>query len=337
MKEKDDRQGGPAGANRGGGRSEVAAGAAEGADYTIWVKGLRKQFGDHVAVDGIDLAVKKGEIFGFLGPNGAGKSTTIRMLCGLLQPSGGEGRVAGFDLGREAEQIKRVIGYMSQHFGLYADLTVEENIEFYSGVYLGKKCREVTERLIEELGLGRYRKFLAGQLSGGWKQRLALACAISHSPKILFLDEPTAGIDPMSRRSLWDLLYEKAEQGVTLFVTTHYMDEAEHCHRLGFIMQGKITALASPSEIKSRQMRGEVVALRSANNPAAYRLLKDRPELIDVNVYGDTIHLVVPSAEEILPQLRSWLSAGGVKVVELLQVEPTIEDVFVALSKENGA
>jgi len=302
--------------------------------YTIWVEGLRKEFGNLVAVAGINLSIKKGEIFGFLGPNGSGKSTTIRMLCGLLQPTAGEGRVAGYDLRKEPEMIKRVIGYMSQHFGLYADLTVEENIEFYSGIYLGRKSREVKERVTEELGLGRYRKFLAGQLSGGWKQRLALACAISHSPQILFLDEPTAGIDPMSRRTLWDLLYEKADQGVTLFVTTHYMDEAEHCHRLGFIMEGRLTACASPTEIKSKEMRGEVVTLRSSDNTHAYRHLKDRPELIDVNVYGDTIHLVAESAEKTISLVKKLLSEAGIEVHEIVRTDPTIEDVFVALSKE---
>lgn len=303
-------------------------------ENTISVHGLSKVFGDHAAVDRIDLEIRKGEIFGFLGPNGSGKSTTIRMLCGLLQPTAGEGRVAGFDLRKEPEQIKRVIGYMSQHFGLYSDLTVEENIEFYSGIYLGRKSREVKEKVTEELGLGRYRKFLAGQLSGGWKQRLALACAISHSPKILFLDEPTAGIDPMSRRTLWDLLYEKADQGVTLFVTTHYMDEAEHCHRLGFIMEGRLTACAAPTEIKSREMRGEVLTLRSANNTLAYRALKDRAELVDVNVYGDTIHLVAASADQTMPLVHQWLGEVGVGVHELVRSDPTIEDVFVSLSKE---
>lgn len=308
--------------------------ASDGDRLAIEVRGLRKQFGDHVAVDGLDLAVQRGEIFGFLGPNGAGKSTTIRMLCGLLKPSAGQGRVAGFDVISEAESIKKVIGYMSQHFGLYSDLTVEENLEFYSGIYLGRRSREVRERVIEEMGLARYRKFLAGQLSGGWKQRLALACAISHSPRVLFLDEPTAGIDPMSRRTLWDLLYEKAAQGVTLFVTTHYMDEAEHCHRLGFIMNGKLTVCASPSEIKSKKMKGEVVNLRTGDNTRAYAALKDRPEFIDVNVYGDALHLVAGSAGETLELVKSLLGERGVEILELRPAEPTIEDVFVALSKE---
>jgi ABC-2 type transport system ATP-binding protein len=256
------------------------------------------------------------------------------MLCGLLVPTAGEGQVAGFDIRRESEKIKRVIGYMSQHFGLYTDLTVEENIEFYSGIYLGRRSQDVLERVIEEMGLTRYRKFLAGQLSGGWKQRLALACAISHQPAILFLDEPTAGIDPMSRRTLWDILYEKANQGVTLFVTTHYMDEAEHCHRLGFIMEGLLTACATPSEIKSREMRGEVVILRTDNNPAAYGALRNLPELVDVNVYGDSIHLVAASAERAIARVNEIMSQAGLEVLELKRIEPTIEDVFVSLSKE---
>jgi ABC-2 type transport system ATP-binding protein len=305
--------------------------------YAIQVKGLSKHFGDHVAVNAIDLEVKEGEIFGFLGPNGAGKSTTIRMLCGLLQPSGGSGHVAGNDIIREPEKIKRVIGYMSQHFGLYADLTVEENVEFYSGIYLGRRSKEVKEKVIADLGLSRYRKFLAGNLSGGWKQRLALACAISHSPKILFLDEPTAGIDPMSRRTLWDLLYEMADRGVTLFVTTHYMDEAEHCHRLGFIMEGMLTACATPQRIKTEKMRGEVITLRSGNNTQAYAALRDLEGLVDVNVYGDSIHLVARSAEEAAPRVRGALAEAGVEVHELIRTEPTIEDVFVSLSKEAAA
>ncbi|HUT54193.1 MAG TPA: ABC transporter ATP-binding protein [bacterium] len=305
--------------------------------YAIQVKGLSKHFGDLVAVNGLDLEVREGEIFGFLGPNGSGKSTTIRMLCGLLQPTAGSGQVAGNDIIREPEKIKRVIGYMSQHFGLYADLTVEENVEFYSGIYLGKRSREVKEKVIADLGLTRYRKFLAGNLSGGWKQRLALACAISHRPKILFLDEPTAGIDPMSRRTLWDLLYEMAERGVTLFVTTHYMDEAEHCHRLGFIMEGMLTACATPQQIKTQQMRGEVIMLRSGNNTEAYAALKDVEGLIDVNVYGDSIHLVAGSADEASPLVRRALEAAGVEVHELTRTEPTIEDVFVSLSKVAAA
>jgi ABC-2 type transport system ATP-binding protein len=300
----------------------------------ISVKGLRKEFGDHVAVKSLDLDVKKGEIFGFLGPNGAGKSTTIRMLCGLLLPTAGEGRVAGFDVLKESESIKKVIGYMSQHFGLYTDLTVEENLEFYSGIYIGKKSRDVIEKVIDDLGLSRYRKFLAGQLSGGWKQRLALACAITHRPVILFLDEPTAGIDPMSRRTLWDLLYEMADQGVTLFVTTHYMDEAEHCHRLGFIMEGELTACARPQEIKTEKMKGEVVTLRTSSNTHAYAVLNDLPELIDVNVYGDSIHLVTRSAGEAVSLVKDVLSQEGVEILEINRADPTIEDVFVSLSKE---
>jgi len=303
-------------------------------DYAIDVHELRKSFGDHAAVDGIDLSVSKGEIFGFLGPNGAGKSTTIRMLCGLLQPTSGEGHVAGHDIIREPENIKKVIGYMSQHFGLYTDLTVEENIEFYSGIYLGRRSKEIKEQMIEEMGLAKYRKFLAGRLSGGWKQRLALACAISHSPRVLFLDEPTAGIDPMSRRTLWDFLYEKSEQGVTLFVTTHYMDEAEYCHRLGFIMDGKLTACAAPNEIKRHRMKGDVITLRCSNNTAAFEALKGSPLLIDVNVYGDSIHLVAGSADRAMDSVRRALSESGIEVLEMRESEPTIEDVFVSLSKE---
>ncbi len=300
----------------------------------IDVRELRKEFSGVAAVKDVDLQIKTGEIFGFLGPNGAGKSTTIRMLCGILVPTSGHGTVAGYDVLRESEKIKKVIGYMSQHFGLYQDLTVEENIDFYSSIYLGRSARDIRNQLIEDMGLIRYRKYLAGALSGGWKQRLALACAISHKPKVLFLDEPTAGIDPLSRRVLWDILYQMASEGVTLFVTTHYMDEAEHCHRLGFIMDGVIKAMASPQEIKNKKMKGEVVLLRCADNRKAFELLKDLPDFRDVNIYGDSLHLVTGNAKDSIPEIQQLLETSSVTIQELRQIEATIEDVFVALGKE---
>jgi ABC-2 type transport system ATP-binding protein len=221
-------------------------------NYAVVVENLEKRFGRFVAVDHVSFKVKKGEIFGFLGPNGAGKSTTIRMLCGILSPSGGRGTVAGFDIYTQPEQIKANIGYMSQKFSLYQDLTVEENIDFFSGIYCipPEKKQQRKEWVIEMSGLAEHRHRPTAVLSGGWKQRLALGCAILHEPPILFLDEPTSGVDPISRRQFWDLIYELSGQGVTIFVTTHYMDEAEYCDRLGLIYRGELIALGSPHELK---------------------------------------------------------------------------------------
>ena len=232
-----------------------------GTDYAVTLTELSKQFGDFVAVDRLNLNVKRGEIFGFLGPNGAGKSTTIRMLCGILPPTSGSGTVAGFDIGRDAEEIKKNIGYMSQKFSLYDDLTVEENIDFYSGIYRipDAKKRERKEWVIGMAGLGEHRRSSTAILSGGWKQRLALGCAILHEPPIIFLDEPTSGVDPISRRNFWDLIYHLAGQGVTVFVTTHYMDEAEYCDRLGLIYRGELIALGTPEELKTREMTEEII------------------------------------------------------------------------------
>ncbi len=222
--------------------------------YAVVVDNLEKRFGRFVAVDRISFQVPKGEVFGFLGPNGAGKSTTIRMLCGILRPSGGSGTVAGFDIHTQPEQIKANIGYMSQKFSLYQDLTVEENIDFYSGIYRipPEKKRARKEWVIEMAGLAEHRRRPTAILSGGWKQRLALGCAILHEPPIIFLDEPTSGVDPISRRQFWDLIYELSGQGVTIFVTTHYMDEAEYCDRLGLIYRGELIALDTPRALKAK-------------------------------------------------------------------------------------
>ena len=214
-----------------------------------------------MAVDRVSFQVAKGEVFGFLGPNGAGKSTTIRMLCGILAPSGGSGTVAGFDIRTQPEQIKANIGYMSQKFSLYQDLTVEENIDFYSGIYCipAEKKRQRKEWVIEMSGLAEHRRQPTAILSGGWKQRLALGCAILHEPPIIFLDEPTSGVDPISRRQFWDLIYELSGQGVTVFVTTHYMDEAEYCDRLGLIYRGELIALGTPHALKTEMMKEDVL------------------------------------------------------------------------------
>ncbi len=228
----------------------------DGTEFTVETRDLVKRFGDFVAVDHVTLQVKRGEIFGFLGPNGAGKSTTIRILCGLLEPTSGTGTVAGFDAGTQSEQIKRNIGYMSQKFSLYDDLTVEENIDFFSGIYgVAKDLRAARKDYVLRMaGLTEKRKTMTALLAGGWKQRLALGCAILHEPPVLFLDEPTSGVDPIARRNFWDLIYQLSHAGHTVFVSTHYMDEAEYCHRIALMYSGRVIALGAPSELKNETM-----------------------------------------------------------------------------------
>lgn len=306
-------------------------------DNTIEVKDLTKKFGELVAVDHLNLTVKRGEIFGFLGPNGAGKSTTIRMLCGLLAPTQGGGKVGGYDIVKEPEEIKKVIGYMSQQFGLYTDLTIEENIDFYSRLYITdrKLALAMREEVIRQVELERYRHFLAAHLSGGWKQRLALACAIVHKPSILFLDEPTAGIDPVSRRTLWDILYDLASKGITLFVTTHYMEEAERCNNIGFIWKGRMVAYGTPLSIRQNLMKNEIINLRCHPLQEGFNLLKANSQIIDVNIYGDELHLVVEHAEPMIPEISQYLRERGISVLMIEKIEASIEDVFVALSRDD--
>jgi ABC-2 type transport system ATP-binding protein len=238
----------------------------------IDVHDLTRCFGDHVAVNHISFRVEQGEVFAFLGPNGSGKSTTIRMLCGILRPTSGEGRVLGYDIARDSEQIKQHIGYMSQQFSLYEDLTVRENLEFYASVYdLPRKRRASRiEDLIVMAGLNGRQHQLARQLSGGWKQRLALGCAIVHEPPLLFLDEPTAGVDPVSRRTFWTMIYELARQGITIFVTTHYLDEAEHVSRVAMIFDGVLRALAPPAELRRTSLNGKLLGARCARGHAVW-------------------------------------------------------------------
>ena len=254
--------------------NEIAAGGA----WAVEISDLVKTFGSFTAVDRISLTVNRGEIFGFLGPNGAGKSTTIRVLCGILTPTSGRGKVAGFDILTQAEKIKQNIGYMSQKFSLYEDLTVEENLNFYAGIYTipARLIPERKEWALKMAGLQEKRLTITRNLAGGWKQRLALGCAILHEPSILFLDEPTSGVDPLSRRQFWDLIYEMAGKGVTIFVTTHYMDEAEYCDRLALINQGKIIALGTPGELKSGQMPEDVWELETERLIEAMGFLKEK-------------------------------------------------------------
>ncbi len=300
---------------------------------SVAIKDLSRHFGDFIAVNKVNLEVKKGEIFGFLGPNGAGKSTTIRMLCGILTPTGGSGTVAGLDIIRDAEKIKAVIGYMSQKFSLYEDLTVEENIDFYSGIYRIPPDRKQKRKewVIGMAGLTQHRSSRTSVLSGGWKQRLALGCAILHEPPIIFLDEPTSGVDPISRRNFWDLIYRLAEEGVTVFVTTHYMDEAEYCDRLGLIYRGELIAMGSPGELKSGLMREEVVEAACDRPNEAMGLMEVLPGIKYAALFGRGLHVVVENAGRAIPMIEEKLSAGGIRVSRIGRIEPSLEDVFVSL------
>jgi len=299
----------------------------------VVVKELEKRFGNFVAVNRISFAVSKGEVFGFLGPNGAGKSTTIRMLCGILAPTGGTGTVAGFDVRTEAEQIKAHIGYMSQKFSLYEDLTVEENIDFYSGIYRipPEKKRERKEWVIEMAGLQEHRQARTAILSGGWKQRLALGCAILHEPPIIFLDEPTSGVDPISRRQFWDLIYELSGRGVTVFVTTHYMDEAEYCDRIALIYRGELVALGTPDELKTRLMQEEVLEVQCERPQDAMEEIEKVPGVREVALFGKGLHVVAEDGESVANAVRSLLGERGYGIARVEKISPSLEDVFVSL------
>src|SRR5262245_19836021 len=278
-------------------------------EIVVSVKNLVKRFGDFIAVNQISLDVTRGEIFGFLGPNGAGKSTTIRMLCGILNPTAGEGRVAGYDVFRQSEQIKSNIGYMSQRFSLYEDLSVEENIDFYSGIYkiAEEKKEQRKQWVIEMAGLQDHRHSKAGTLSVGWKQRLSLGCAILHEPPIVFLDEPTSGVDPLSRRRFWDLIYQMSEQGVTIFVTTHYMEEAEYCDRLALIYRGEMTAMGTPRELKTNLMKDQIVEIKSRNPQDLIEPLQKVNGVKEVALYGGGLHLVVENFDATQSALNTAL------------------------------
>jgi len=301
-------------------------------EYAVEVVNLTKRFDSFTAVDGITFNVREGEIFGFLGPNGAGKTTTIRMLLGLLRPTSGTATVLGYDIVRQSEEIRKRTGYMSQRFSLYNDLTVVENLDFYGRTY-GVRGRELAERkrfVLEMAGLlGRERE-LTRNLSGGWKQRLALGAAILHRPRILFLDEPTAGVDPVSRRDFWNLLYTLADEGTTIFVTTHYMDEAEHCHRLAFIHQGRIVAEGTPEEIKQEQMRGQVLEVDCDQPERALVILRALGRFEEVALYGAQVHAVAADAETLKPRVAQALTKEGITLYSLAVIPPSLEDVFIA-------
>ncbi len=310
----------------------------------ILVEELTKHFGSFTAVDHVSFSVDEGEIFGWLGPNGAGKTTTIRMLLGLIKPTSGKAAVLGYDPARETKIMQAQVGYMSQQFTLYNELTAEENIRFYGRVY-GLSAAELNQRqeeLLRMAGLLGHEKMLTGNLSGGWKQRLALGCAIVHRPRVVFLDEPTAGVDPINRREFWELIYSMAKEGVTVLVTTHYMDEAELCQRVGFISQGHLVALDSPARLKQTQMRGRVLEISS---PAADRVMSvlkaaqqngDLP-LDEVALYGAQIHAVIPADEGYRQAVHQTLEAADIPITSLEWIEPTLEDVFISAVSDRGA
>jgi ABC-2 type transport system ATP-binding protein len=305
---------------------------------SVIVRDLVKRFGTFTAVDRVSFSTHPGEVFGFLGPNGSGKSTTIRILCGLLRPTSGSARVAGFDVVRSAEQIRRRIGYMSQKFSLYDDLKVIENLRFYGGLYnvVGRQLEERIEWALTMAGLKGREESITGTLSGGWKQRLALGCAVLHRPPIIFLDEPTSGVDPASRRRFWELIQELSSQGVTVFVTTHYMDEAEYCNRLALIFRGRLIALGTPTELKLNSMNGDLLALEAAPLGRALDLIKTAAGVKDAAVFGNALHVVVDGAEQTMGKMRAALGAGGVEVRRLVRIRPSLEDAFVALTTREG-
>jgi ABC-2 type transport system ATP-binding protein len=307
-------------------------------EIIVDVSNLVKRFGDFTAVDSISFQVKRGEVFGFLGPNGAGKTTTIRMLCGLLNPTSGSGKVGGFDIFAQAEKIKENIGYMSQRFSLYQDLTVEENIDFYSGIYKvpQNKKKERKEWVLRMAGIENKRNSLTQELSGGWKQKLALGCALLHNPPILFLDEPTAGVDPISRRDFWDLIYQVSQNKTTVFVTTHYMDEAEHCDRVGLIYQGKIIALDTPQRLKAELMPEDILNLECEQSVQLDVLtwLQKEERVKEAALFGGGMHIVVNDAEKDLPHIKTLLENKNISIKSLKKITPSLEDVFVSLVEE---
>jgi ABC-2 type transport system ATP-binding protein len=304
--------------------------------HAVQTADLTKRFGDFTAVDGISFTVERGEIFGFLGPNGAGKTTTMRLLMGLLQPTAGVATVLGFDVTQETMEVRRRIGYMSQRFSLYNDLTVAENLNFFGGAYgvRGDKLQARKEAILRMAGLQGRERELAKNLAGGWRQRLALGCALLHEPEMLFLDEPTAGMDPISRREFWNLLYLLSSQGQTIFVTTHYMDEAEHCHRLSFIQRGQLVALGSPEEIKKEKMTGQVLEIDCGKADVAVQTLRSRGQFGEVVLYGALVHVVAEDVESFRPAIEQILVEAGLEVRAMQVIAPSLEDVFIASTRE---
>jgi ABC-2 type transport system ATP-binding protein len=303
----------------------------------ISVRSLTRRFGDFIAVDGVTFDVERGEIFGFLGPNGAGKTTTIRMLCGLLRPTGGEARVAGLDAARDAAALRSRIGYMSQSFSLYPDLAVLENIELFAGLYDVTGARFAARRdwVLDMAGLRGRERAATGDLPLGYKQRLALGCAVLHEPSILFLDEPTSGVDPLARRAFWDLIHELAATGTTVLVSTHYMEEAEYCNRLILMNRGRIIADGTPTALRAG-MTEPILEIATDNAPLAVEALAAAEGVIDAAMFGRHVHAVVDDAREAESLVRRLLESAGRRVDIVTRVPPSLEDVFVSLVRREG-
>ena len=308
-------------------------------EYAVTVENLEKRFGDFQAVNKVSFQVKRGEIFGFLGPNGAGKSTTMRMLCGIIVPTAGKASVIGFDVFLEAEQIKAHIGYMSQKFSLYEDLTVEENIDFYSGIYQIPKAEKKNRKdwVVKMSGLEEHRDSLTSILPGGWRQRLALGCALLHKPPVIFLDEPTSGVDPISRRNFWDLIYQLAAEGVTVFVTTHYMDEAEYCDRLAMIYRGELVAIGTPDELKVRYMSSDILNLECPDPFKMLQEVKGIPQIKEAALFGRGLHLSVEDAQAAVINIAADLQMRKIEYTRLEKIKPSLEDVFVSIIEERDS
>jgi len=306
-------------------------------DSAIEVSRLTKKFGRFTAVDDVSFAVRRGEIFGFLGANGAGKSTTIRMLCGLLPPTLGTALVDGFDIRTHPEDVKRSIGYMSQRFSLYDDLTVEQNIRFYGGIY-GLGGEEVDRRKEWVIGMADLRgreRALTGTLSGGWKQRLALGCAILHRPRIVFLDEPTGGVDPVSRRNFWELINTLSGEGITVLVTTHFLDEAEYCNDIILINAGRLIAGGSPVELKTENIKQPILEVACEPVVEALELIRVQPWAIETSVFGTVLHVMTSSEEEGKSRIRQVLDQKGILLHHIERIVPSLEDVFLYLLEQD--
>ncbi|MBI5837002.1 MAG: ABC transporter ATP-binding protein [Candidatus Eisenbacteria bacterium] len=298
---------------------------------------LTRRFGDFTAVDHVSFEVRAGEIFGFLGPNGAGKTTTIKMLTALLKPSSGRASVAGFDVARDAREIKRRVGYMSQLFSLYADLTVDENIAFFSGIYGVARERRAERRdwVVGMAGLAEHTRRLTGELPLGWKQRLALGCAVLHEPPVLFLDEPTSGVDPISRRSFWDLIGGMAEAGTTVFVSTHYMEEAEYCHRLALMNRGRLIALDTPAALRAA-MREPILEVRTDHGAESVEALRLLPGVLEAGMFGRAVHVAVADVAAVRAAIPGALGSRGIRLAGVAEIPPSLEDVFISRVRQEG-
>jgi ABC-2 type transport system ATP-binding protein len=307
-------------------------------DHAIEVQDLTKKFGKFTAVDQVSFTVRQGEIFGFLGANGAGKSTTIRMLCGLLQSSSGTATVGGYDINTQTEAVKLNIGYMSQRFSLYDDLTVEQNIRFFGGVY-GLRNNRLNERMdwvLKMADLKGRENSLTKTLSGGWKQRLALGCAILHQPKIVFLDEPTGGVDPISRRNFWELINRLSSEGVTVLVTTHFLDEAEYCNDIILINAGKLIASGSPVELKTAHIKNPILEVASENVVEALETIREKPWVLETSVFGTTLHVMVKDEKEGRQAITQTLKEKGIPLRHIERIVPSLEDVFLYLLEQDA-